>query len=114
MKQTDYILENETEVLNFLKSKYPLYHLSNIFFRDIQYGIQTMLDNKNRQVGYADAEGIARAFVAQLEKKKILNPIDRQSWVVNYPEFKKPAVKPAAPVKPAARPAGPAVGFDRQ
>lgn len=105
MKQIDYILENEQEVLTFLKSKYPLYHLSNIFFRDIQYGIQTMLDRKNMSVGYADAEKIARAFVAQLEKKKILSPIDKQSWVVNHPEFKKPAVKPTAPAKPAAKPA---------
>jgi hypothetical protein len=105
MKQLNYILENELEVLNFLKSRYPLYHLSNIFFRDIQYGIQTMLDRKNMSVGYADAEKIARAFVAQLEKKKILNPIDRQSWVVNYPEFRKPAAKPAAPARPAAKPA---------
>lgn len=108
MKQIDYILGNEIEVLRFLKSKYPLYHLSNVFFRDIQYGIQTMLDGRNMSVGYVDAEKIARAFVAQMEKKKILNPIDRQSWVVNYPEFRKPAVKPPAPAKPSAKPAGPA------
>ncbi len=109
MKQLDYILANETEALNFLKSKYPMYHLSNIFFRDIQYGILTMLERKHMSVGYADAEKIARAFVVQLEKKKILNPMDRQSWVLNFPDFKKPAVKPAAaPVKPAAKPAAPA------
>ncbi len=108
MKQLDYILANETEVLNFLKSQYPLYHLSNIFFRDVQYGIQTMLDRKNMTVGYADAEKIAKAFVAQLEKKKILNPIDKQSWVMNYPDFRKPAAKPVAAAKPAAKPAAPA------
>src|SRR5437867_10704055 len=108
MKQMDYILANETEVLKFLKSQYPMYHLSNFFFRDIQYGIQTMLDRKNMPVGYADAEKIARAFVSQLEKKKILNPIDQQSWVVNYPEFRKPSAKPAGPAKPAAKPAAPA------
>jgi hypothetical protein len=109
MKQLDYILTNETEALNFLKSRYPLYHLSNVFFRDVQYGIQTMLDGKNMSVGYADAEKIARAFVVHLEKKKTLNPIDQQSWVLNYPEFRKPTVVPAAPAKPAAKPAAPAV-----
>ncbi len=108
MKQLDYILANETEVLNFLKSQYPLYHLSNIFFRDIQYGIQTMLDRKNMTVGYADAEKIGRAFVAQLEKKKILNPIDKQSWVMDYPDYRKPSVKPTIAAKPAAKPAAPA------
>jgi hypothetical protein len=109
MKQLDYILANETETLGFLKSRYPLYHLSNVFFRDVQYGIQTMLDGKNMSVGYADAEKIARAFVAHLEKKKTLNPIDQQSWVLNYPEFRKPTVAPAAPAKPAAKPAASAV-----
>lgn len=108
MKQQDYILANETEVLNFLKSRYPLYHLSNVFFRDVQYGIQTMLDPKGMSVGYADAEKIARAFVDQLEKKKVLSPIDRQSWVLHHPEFKKPTVVSAAPAKPAAKPAAPA------
>ena len=40
---------------------------TNVFFRDIQYGIQTMLDRKNMLVGYADAEKIARSFSAQLD-----------------------------------------------
>jgi hypothetical protein len=109
MKQLDYILSNETEVLTFLKSRYPLYHLSNIFFRDIQYGIQQFLERKKMEVGYADAETIAKAFVEQLTKKKMLTAIDRQSWALNYPEFRKPPVKPVAPAKPsapAARPVG--------
>jgi hypothetical protein len=107
MKQLDYILANEKEVLDFLKSRYAMYHLSNFFFRDIQYGIQTMLHGKKMSVGYVDAENIAKAFAVQLEKKKILNPIDQQSWVVNYPEFRKPAVQ-VVPAKTAAKPAAPA------
>lgn len=102
MKAIDYVLQNDIEVLKFLKGRYPLYHLSNVFFRDIQYGIQTLLERKNLPTGYADAEKITRAFVEQLEKKKILSPIDKQSWVIHYEEFRKPAVKPAAP---AAKPA---------
>ncbi len=43
---------------------------TNVFFRDIQYGIQTMLDRKNMSVGYADAEKIARSFAAQLRDQK--------------------------------------------
>lgn len=108
MKQLDYILANETVVLEFLKSKYPLYHMSNVFFRDVQYGIQTMLYRKGMSVGYSDAEQIARAFVEQLEKKKILNPIDRQSWMLNHVQFKKPTVAPPPSSKPAAKTAGPA------
>ena len=101
MKQLEYVLNNEKEVLLFLKSHYPMYHLSNFFFRDVQYGIQTMFERRGEKLSYIDSERIAQAFVEKLEKEKIFNRIDRQSWVVNYPEYKKPAVTPAAPAKPA-------------
>lgn len=102
MNEQEYILTNEKEVLTYLKAKYPLYHLSNVFFRDIQYGIQSFLERKRMAVRYPEAEKIAISFVNQLEREKILTRIDQQSWVLHYPEFKKPAAKPAAPAKPAA------------
>lgn len=109
MKPRDYILRNQIEFLAFLKSKYPIYHLSNIFFRDIQFGIQSFLAQQKMPVGYAEAEQIAGAMVIEMEKKKILTAIDRQSWVLHYPEFRKPAVKGTVSEKaaaPAARPVG--------
>jgi hypothetical protein len=109
MKHLDYVVNSEKEILAFLKSQYPLYHMSNVFFRDIQYGIQKMFERKDVKIGYADAEKIAKAFVAQLERKKILVRIDGQSWVLQYPEFRKPPVKTA----PAAKPAGPAAAVPR-
>ncbi|MBX2989712.1 MAG: hypothetical protein KF749_00940 [Bacteroidetes bacterium] len=101
MKQLDYVLSNEKEVLAFIRSYYPMYHLSNIFFRDVQYGIQKMFERRGERLNYAKAEEAARAFVEKLERNKILNRIDNQSWVLNYPEYKKPTVTPAAPAKPA-------------
>lgn len=101
MKQLEYVLNNDKEVLAFLKSNYPMYHLSNIFFRDVQYGIQKLFERRGEKLRYPDAEKIAWEFVGKLEKEKTLNRIDKQSWVLNYPEFKKPTTKPAAPAKPA-------------
>ena len=111
MKNVDQILENEAEVLGFLRTRYPLHHLSNVFFRDLQYGIQTMLEWKGVRVGYTDAERLARDFAQRLEKKKMLVPIDRQSWVLHNEEYK--TVSPRKPVgaKPAAeKPAAPRPG----
>ncbi len=107
MKPIDYILSNDIDVLKFLAGRYPLFHLSNVFFRDIQYGIQTLLERRNMSVGYVETEGIAKAFVGQLEKKKILKPIDQQSWVLHFEEMRKPPKKPAAPAAKAA-PSAPA------
>ena len=112
MKQLAYVLDNHKEVLGFLKSRFPMYHQSNFFFRDVHYGILTYLERKNLKVTYPAAEQIAREFVRKLEKEGIFVPIDHQTWAVNYPEYRKPVVKPPAakpaappPPKPAAAPA---------
>jgi hypothetical protein len=102
MKQLNYVLSNDKEVFSFLKNHYPVYHLSNIFFRDVQFGIQKMFEEREERVNYKQAEKIARAFVEKLEKQKILNRIDTQSWAVNYPDYKTVSRKPAAPAKPEA------------
>jgi hypothetical protein len=99
MKQQTYVIENSREVLGFLKSRFSMFHQSNFFFRDIQYGIMTFLEKKGMKTGYPAAEKIARAFAEKLEAEGIFIPVDRQSWVVNYPEYRKPQVKPAAPAK---------------
>lgn len=101
MKQLEYVLNNEMEVLGFIKNHYPMYHLSNVFFRDVQFGIQKMFELRGEKIQYTDAEKIAKQFAEKLEKSKIFNRIDGQSWALNYPEFKKPAVVQATPAKPA-------------
>ncbi|HEX7572654.1 MAG TPA: hypothetical protein VF514_06135 [Bacteroidota bacterium] len=109
MKHAPEVLEHRTEVLTFLKSRFPLYHQSNIFFRDIQYGIQLFLERKGIKAGYPESEQIAHEFVSTLEREGVLIPIDRQSWALNYPEFRTPSSKPV----PAARPAAPAPAVAR-
>ena len=115
MKPMAYILHNEKEVLFFLKARFPVYHLSNIFFRDVHYGILTVLREKKMNVGYAEGEMIARAYIRRLEEENVLTKIDGQTWRVNYPEFRTPAVKPApvaqkpGAVSPRPAPAGPAL-----
>jgi hypothetical protein len=102
MKHQHHVNEHSREILAYLKSRFSVYHLSNIFFRDIQFGIQEYFAAQKTKLTYAQAENLARAFTDRLEKEKILAPIDRQTWVVHYPEFRKPQAKPAVPAKPAA------------
>ena len=110
MKHAQEILEHRAEVLTFLKSRFPLYHQSNIFFRDIQYGIQLFLERKRIKAGYPESEQIAHEFVSALEREGVLTAIDPQSWALNYPEFRTPSSKPA----PAVRAAVPAPAVARQ
>jgi hypothetical protein len=112
MNRQTYMQENQKEVLAYLKTRLPIYHLSNLFFRDLQFGIQAMFREKGARLGYTESEKLARTFVEGAERAQIFTPIDGQSWRVNYPEFRLPQrKKPAAKPKPAARPApAPAAG----
>ncbi len=101
MKPADRVLNNQKEVLEFLRSRFPMYHCSNFFFRDVEFGIRAFLETKGISVGYTEAGAIARRFVESLEQAKIFRPVDHQSWMVNYPEFKTVPTKPAAPARPA-------------
>jgi hypothetical protein len=108
MTHASEVLERRKEVLAFLKSRFPLYHRSNVFFRDIQYGIQLFLERQGIRARYPESETIAHEFISELEREGILVGIDTQSWALNYPEFRTPVTKaPPAPAKPPA-PAPPA------
>ncbi len=115
MNKASEILERKTDVLAFLKTRFPLYDRSNVFFRDIQYGIRLFLERKGMKAGYPDSERIAREFVSLLEREGVFVAIDRQSWALHYPEFRTPSSKPApavappkaAPVAPEAAPVAP-------
>ena len=87
MKETLTITNNHFEFLHFLKAKYPLYHLSNIFFRDLHYGVIEFLGMKNQKLKYTIAENVAKEVAHFFEKKNIFKKIDHQSWVLLYPEF---------------------------
>lgn len=97
--------KEQKEFLGFLKSRSMLFHLSNVFFRDIHYGVMAYLEMKHLRYGYTEAEQLTKHIVEDLEQQGILRRIDALTFTLVYPAFKKPPVKPAAP---AARPAPPA------
>jgi|ERR1041385_6803296 hypothetical protein len=92
-KEADLILNNQTEFLKYLKKKFTLIHMSNIFFRDFHYGLMAYLEERGKKMKYLNAEKIAREVADGLEKNGIFKKIDHQSWLLNYPEFALPRVE---------------------
>ena len=82
------LLSNQDELFMFLKSKFKLYHLSNVFFRDLHYGVWEFLEHHGVTLNYGQSEDIAREEVVMLEKNNILKRIDDRTWLLNYPQFK--------------------------
>ena len=82
------LLKTENEkLLRFLKAKFPMFHNSNFFFRDLQYGIRSFLEKKDINVTYHQAGLLASSVSDDLLNKGIFVKINNQSWKLNYPEF---------------------------
>lgn len=87
-RKLELITQNHIDFLEFLKTKYPLFHLSNLFLRDIQYGVRFYLENKGFRASYTEAEEIAKKVADYLEERNVLKRLDRQTWLLTYPEFR--------------------------
>ncbi len=81
-------IKNDSEsFLKFLKAKFPLFHNSNLFYRDFHYGLMKYLEMKEIKIKYTDAETAANDLSSHFENQGILIKTGFQSWRVNYPEF---------------------------
>lgn len=82
------IVKNDYQVfLNFIKAKYPMFHNSNFFFRDLQFGISKFLENKGIKINNAQAAELAKKISSFFEEKNIFVKVNSFGWRVNYPEF---------------------------
>ncbi|HEY7751612.1 MAG TPA: hypothetical protein VH917_04915, partial [Ignavibacteriaceae bacterium] len=74
-------------LLNYLRARFPVFHNSNFFLRDLQYGIRSFLEKKDITVTYEQADILAKEMAKQLESKQIFRKINDSSWTVFYPQF---------------------------
>ena len=82
------LLKREDEsFLGFLKAKYPMFHNSNFFYRDLQYGVLSFMQKKGNEITYAEAGRLADAISEEFENKGIFIRMNKIGWKINYPEF---------------------------
>lgn len=82
------ILKNEEAIfLRYFKSRFPLFHNSNLFLRDFQFAINGFFKLKGEQLSYTKAEALTKIFASHLEQREILVPLTAMSWRLNFPEF---------------------------
>jgi hypothetical protein len=78
---------NDEELLNYLKAKFPVFHNSNFFFRDFQYGIRSFLEKKEIKASYQMAEKLAEDMAQHYEAKNLFVKINHQTWKIHKHEF---------------------------
>jgi hypothetical protein len=99
------IIARDREFLQFLRSRFHLYHASNVFFRDLHYGVMTYLEQQKLAQNYVVAEDITREVITHFERSGILKPLNDRTWVLILEEFRAVSKKPAtAAPKPAPAP----------
>ncbi|HZW38041.1 MAG: hypothetical protein ACM3O3_06120 [Syntrophothermus sp.] len=82
------IKEDPGTFLNFMKTKFPIFHNSNVFFRDIQYGVKSYLEKKDIKASYRIVDDLSEQIIKFLEEQNILLKIKEGiNWKLNYPEF---------------------------
>jgi hypothetical protein len=106
--RTELFVDKRGDFLGFLKTRYSLYHLSNLFFRDLHYGVMAFLEMNKLPHAYSKSEELTRRVIAEYEKAGLLARIDDRTWMLNYLPFREAPVKPAGPAKPSPSIAKPA------
>ena len=86
-KQLELIKNDPIIFLNYLKANYPLFHNSNFFFRDLQFGLRKFLEKKDINISYPESEELSKILVEYFEENEILIKISSSTWKVNYPGF---------------------------
>ena len=81
------IKREDESFLGFLKAKYPMFHNSNFFYRDLQYGVLSFMQKKGIEVTYTEAGRLADAISEEFENKGIFVRMNKIGWKINYPEF---------------------------
>ena len=86
-KHLELLKLKEESFLAFLKAKFPLFHNSNFFYRDFQYGIKSFMEKKDIVITYDEADKLAQSLSKYLEDKSIFIRVNNTGWRVNYSAF---------------------------
>ncbi|MDT8325036.1 MAG: hypothetical protein RRA94_13060 [Bacteroidota bacterium] len=83
----------KNELFDFMRDNdFPVYHASNIFYRDLQYAIRDYVRAKEgKDIGWRESDALAATFVRDLEEKDVLRPFSRNTWVLNDTQYLLPS-----------------------
>lgn len=77
------LINNKEEFIQYLNVKFPFFHNSNFFHRDLQFGIRGYFEKKGILLSYSDSEKLARLFAEKLIEEEIFMKISDNSFKVN-------------------------------
>jgi hypothetical protein len=82
-KELEFLMNNEKLFFSYLKERYPVFNNSNIFLRDIQYGVKSFFEKRDTKLSYAQVEILSNAIIKRFEDNNILQKLTKNTWKVN-------------------------------
>jgi hypothetical protein len=73
--------------LSYLKAKFPIFHNSNLFSKDFQFGLKSYLEKKGISITDTNLDDLSKQFSGYYETQGIFVKTSSQGWKLNYPEF---------------------------
>jgi hypothetical protein len=86
------IIGRERELFTFMKANgFPVFHQSNIFLRDIQYGVRDFCRTTfKKDIGTRKSDALAEKIIRDLESKGVLQRFTDGVWILQMQEFVNP------------------------
>jgi hypothetical protein len=88
MTAIELVRRDKTEFLKFFRSKFPLFHLSNVFYLDVKYALKYYLLTKHLKVSEAELEPVAKALINEMVSDGVFRQVSSDTWTLNYAEFR--------------------------
>jgi len=83
----DLIINEEDIFLDFLRSKFPFFHKSNFFLRDLEYGIKSFFERKNVTLSISDNLRLSSKLGNYFENKSYFVKVNDGVWKINLPQY---------------------------
>ena len=86
------LFRNPETLLGFMRrTRKPVFHNSNIFFRDVQYAIRDYFDSvEANPISIPQAEKLANDVIDLYVQVGLLRKVGNQAYVLDAPEFSTP------------------------
>lgn len=83
-KELDFLSQNSNLFLDYLREKYPVHSNSNIFLRDIQYGIKNFFEKRDIKLKQKEIEQLTNHVITVFESTGLFYNLSHNTWRVNF------------------------------
>lgn len=85
-KELDFIRENSNLFLDYLRERYPVHSNSNIFLRDIQYGVKNFFEKRDIKLKQKEIDLVSHEIITVFESTGLFYKLSHNTWRVNFPD----------------------------